>query len=397
MATPASSISAADELVRLHDEYRGQLYRFCLARLRSREEAEDAVQNTFLRAYSALARGVVPQSEAAWLYTIAQRVCISRGEASRRRARVEALRDPGELAMEAQMPEHTHELEGLAEALAGMPANLRQAILLREWRGLSYREIAAEMELSQAAVETLIFRARRHLAAALGRVVERPARSLAGLLDVAWLLGALRSLLRRGRATAAVSTKAAVAGSALLVAAAGLGVGVTLSSHSRPISRSAAGTGSTQPGQPSPGSIRRASRGNPLSASLALQASRPVQGEGTVGSAPQGARTTPSLPGTSRPASTALGRTQTPPAGAQAAQAAQAVHEVQATVAAVLSAVTGVVPNAPTVPAVPAVPTVATTPTPPDLSSGTAGTGLPTGTTPTVPSLPPPVTTPSLP
>ena len=48
-----------------------------------------------------------------------------------------------------------------------MPEQQRRAILLREWQGLSYREVAKELDVSQAAVETLIFRARRSLAAGL--------------------------------------------------------------------------------------------------------------------------------------------------------------------------------------------------------------------------------------
>ena len=59
------------------------------------------------------------------------------------------------------------ELIGIQAALAAMPEQQRRAILLREWKGLSYREIASELELSQSAVETLIFRARRSLAQAL--------------------------------------------------------------------------------------------------------------------------------------------------------------------------------------------------------------------------------------
>jgi RNA polymerase sigma factor (sigma-70 family) len=52
----------------------------------------------------------------------------------------------------------------------------RQALLLREWRGFSYREIAEELGLSQAAVETLLFRARRSLAEVLGDEPVRAAR-----------------------------------------------------------------------------------------------------------------------------------------------------------------------------------------------------------------------------
>ena len=51
-----------------------------------------------------------------------------------------------------------------------MPENLRRVILLREWQGLSYAEIAETTGHTHAAVETLIFRARRHLAKALAAV-----------------------------------------------------------------------------------------------------------------------------------------------------------------------------------------------------------------------------------
>ena len=59
------------------------------------------------------------------------------------------------------------ELIGIEDALASMPEQQRRAILLREWQGLSYREVAEELEVSQSAVETLIFRARRSLAQGL--------------------------------------------------------------------------------------------------------------------------------------------------------------------------------------------------------------------------------------
>ena len=74
----------------------------------------------------------------------------------------------------------------------------RRAILLREWRGLSYREIGEELELSQSAVETLIFRARHTLARSLDRQdVGRPG-TLARCLDVGGLLSTLKSALGLG-------------------------------------------------------------------------------------------------------------------------------------------------------------------------------------------------------
>jgi Sigma-70, region 4 len=70
----------------------------------------------------------------------------------------------------AVAPERTHdELAGLADALAELSPNQQRAILMREWQGLSYREIAAQLDLTEGAVETLLFRARRSLARKLDR------------------------------------------------------------------------------------------------------------------------------------------------------------------------------------------------------------------------------------
>src|SRR5262249_58280001 len=106
--------------------------------------------------------------ESAWLFKIAHNVCLSRQRSAWRRGKVESPAD-FEL-VEELMPAPTRvadELIGLEDVLAQMPETQRRAILLREWQGLSYLEIAEELELSQSAVETLIFRARRALAAGL--------------------------------------------------------------------------------------------------------------------------------------------------------------------------------------------------------------------------------------
>ena len=154
----------------LYARYLPQIHSYCLSRLRSREEAEDAAQNVFLRVCTALRKGVVPELEAPWLYKIAHNVCLSRALGSKRRARVEGPADVEALDVAAPMVGRPDELLGLGDALADMPENLRRVILLREWQGLSYAEIAQTTGQTHAAVETLIFRARRHLAKALAAV-----------------------------------------------------------------------------------------------------------------------------------------------------------------------------------------------------------------------------------
>src|SRR5438309_364834 len=182
----------------LYRQYGKQIYAYCLHQLRSREEAEDAVQTTFLNAFRGLQRGTTTQFEQAWLYKIAQNVCIARRSSSGKRLRLEA---PDDFEMlEEIVPSgsasagDTLELMGLDDALEQMPENQRRAILLREWQGLSYREIGEELELSQAAVETLIFRARRSLAQGLesSPAEQRSWRERVKALDLGSLVGGIK-------------------------------------------------------------------------------------------------------------------------------------------------------------------------------------------------------------
>ena len=197
----------------LYEEYGERISRYCMTRLRSREEAEDAAQNTFLRVHQALRQGQTPRCEEAWLYTIARNVCLSRSAAARRRAAVELAEDPDRI--ESELPDREYrgdQLLGLTDALGRLPANLRTAILLREWQGLSHVEIARAMDTTVPAVETLIVRARKRLAEALDRAgsAAGPLVGFAGRLQGALFGGGPAKLL---------------AGGALLLAAGGAGLG----------------------------------------------------------------------------------------------------------------------------------------------------------------------------
>jgi RNA polymerase sigma-70 factor (ECF subfamily) len=193
----------------LYERYAGRLLAFCRSRLGSREEAEDAVQQTFLNAHRSLRSGTVPRAEATWMFAIAANVCRERRRSAWRRSRGEVVSDDG-LVGEQAAPEHSHdELAGVADALAALTPNQRRAMLMREWQGLSYREIAGELTLTEGAVETLIFRARRSLA----RKLDRSRGSI-------WGISNLGSAFAWG--------KAVLGGTAAQVAAATLAVGAGL-------------------------------------------------------------------------------------------------------------------------------------------------------------------------
>jgi RNA polymerase sigma-70 factor, ECF subfamily len=199
----------------LYERHSGRIFGYCLSLLGSREEAEDAVQTTFMNVQRGLDRGVVPQFELAWLFKIARNVCYNRTESSSRRRRIESGHDLDSLGDVLASPEGNAGLSmaELTRALGGIPERQRRGLLLREFQGMSYEEIAGELGISVAAVETLLFRARRSLADQLeqeGMPRERgAAASVVGLFR--WFFDGSAVPLKLAGITAAVATTATVA------------------------------------------------------------------------------------------------------------------------------------------------------------------------------------------
>jgi len=211
----------ADAASVLYERYSSQIFSYCLHQLGSREEAEDAVQTTFMNAFRGLSRGIVPELESAWLFKIAHNVCLSRRRSSWRRGKVEAPNNFEVLQEVIPGREQVaDELIRLQDVLAAMPENQRRAILLREWQGLTYREISAELDLSQAAVETLIFRARRALAAGLEKDADNWKSRLRRGSDFGGIAGVLQALLSGGSAAAVKVAATAVVVATTAVASA---------------------------------------------------------------------------------------------------------------------------------------------------------------------------------
>jgi len=175
-------------------EYSSQLFSIALHTLGRREDAEDVVQETFLRAYVAVERrGVtVHTSMRAWLARIAVNLCYDKLR-SRGRAELPAgsgsetlsvldrePRDrqrrgepgPEELVLMAETADN------LAEAVQGLPENHRVAVVLRYGLDLSYREIAQVLEVPENTVATWLRRA--HLALRRRARLGEDARCTAG-------------------------------------------------------------------------------------------------------------------------------------------------------------------------------------------------------------------------
>jgi len=170
-ASPRTDDGGAEAYAaRLYEQHRRAVFGLCYQQLRRREDADDAVQTTFVYALLSLRRGVVPELELPWLFTIARNVCSTRRRAGIRRGAHESAQDLDEIQHLLASPERFDEAttEDFAAVLRAIPERQRRALLLREWRGLSYEEIGSELGLSQSATETLLFRARRSVAQLLG-------------------------------------------------------------------------------------------------------------------------------------------------------------------------------------------------------------------------------------
>jgi RNA polymerase sigma-70 factor, ECF subfamily len=205
----------------LYEVHSSRVFAYCLSKLGRREDAEDAVQTTFLHAVRGLRRGVVPSVEIAWLLGIARNVCLSRFESAGRRGRLELVCDPVDLERSAAPQGRRDELIGLEQALARLPEQQRHAVLLRDWRGLSYEEVATQLGVSLANAETLIFRGRRALADHLEEKPTTVRRRLAALGN----LGSLASAIKSAFTGAAAATKLAAVVAVVAVSSAGVAVG----------------------------------------------------------------------------------------------------------------------------------------------------------------------------
>jgi RNA polymerase sigma-70 factor (ECF subfamily) len=164
-------VDADRSFERIYRRHRREVYGSVLRDVRDPDEAEDVTQAAFLNAFRAMRRGDTPEKPRAWLLTIARNVV-------RRRARLRASR-PQEVELDSELVLTLDDDEGSASedihaALLRLTDAQREAILLREIQGRSYAEISFELGLSLAAVEALIFRARRALAEELELVDRVP-------------------------------------------------------------------------------------------------------------------------------------------------------------------------------------------------------------------------------
>ena len=175
--------SAFDQLVRRWDRrIHGAIYRVVGAD----EDARDLCQEAFLKAYRGLGTFKREARFSSWLYQIALNVC--RDRIRRRRGKVsvslDELDDSGDVRLRASAPSplelvEARDLSRMVEtAMAALTADEREVIVLKEYQGLTFPEIAEALEVPLSTVKTRLYRGLAQLRHRLEREGIRGAAAL---------------------------------------------------------------------------------------------------------------------------------------------------------------------------------------------------------------------------
>ena len=152
------------------EKYQHSIYNLCYRMLKNADEAEDAVQEVFTRAYFKLDFYNDTDKFSTWLFSIASHYCIDRLRkrhfqlipwddlASWGRWSIQGTPQPERVLIEAEAVE---EIQAL---LNGLPPDYRMAVILKYWQAMSYQEIAETLKTTVSAVKSKLFRARKMMA-----------------------------------------------------------------------------------------------------------------------------------------------------------------------------------------------------------------------------------------
>ena len=162
---------------RLVDAYTARIYTHAYRMMRNREEAEDVVQESFLRAYRSLETFDRTRPFRNWLYTIATNLALNALRARQRRGQAVALDfdgDAAEIEMAASI-EDPHEAASrsdlarrLARAVSQLPPRPAALMHLHYSEGMTIREAADTLKMTEDSAKVALHRARKRLRELLG-------------------------------------------------------------------------------------------------------------------------------------------------------------------------------------------------------------------------------------
>lgn len=170
-----SALKSGDRaaFAKLVEAYSGQIYRLAMKMLQNPQDAEDILQETFIKAHRALPKFEGRSSLSTWLYRIATNEALMflrrqrPGQISVEQPSHEEEQEPLQIIDWCCLPEgelmSTEARVNLDRSIEQLPQTLRVVFLLRDIEGLSTRETAEVLDISETAVKTRLSRARLRL------------------------------------------------------------------------------------------------------------------------------------------------------------------------------------------------------------------------------------------
>jgi RNA polymerase sigma-70 factor, ECF subfamily len=138
---------------RFVQSYYAPIRSFCFHYLGTREDAEDLVQEVFMKAYVARRARADVAKERSWIYAIARNACADRCRSWKRYARMLTWIEPrGHTRIES-------DLESIRRCVASLPRRQREVFILRHWHGFSTAETARLLSLDDGTVKSHLKRA----------------------------------------------------------------------------------------------------------------------------------------------------------------------------------------------------------------------------------------------
>ena len=168
----------------LMERHAGKLFNYLVRCLQNEDDAADTAQETFVKVYQSRARFDPDQKFSTWLYTIAANLVKDRYRWRSRHPQVsldsesdttgDSFRDslPGNDPLPHERVQAEERSETVRRAVAALPEELRQPLILAEYEERSHAEIGGILGCSAKAVETRIYRARQRLRVSLGSLLE---------------------------------------------------------------------------------------------------------------------------------------------------------------------------------------------------------------------------------
>ena len=173
--------AALNDLMERHGE---RLFHYLIRSLQNEDEAADLAQETFVRVYRNRAKFNPAQKFSTWLYAIASNLVkdcyrhrIRHPQVSLDAQNEQTGSEFGErfadaAASPSEAMQTSERAEAVRNAVAALPEELRTPLILAEYEERSQAEIGEILGCTAKAVETLIYRARKHLREALGQLLQ---------------------------------------------------------------------------------------------------------------------------------------------------------------------------------------------------------------------------------